>query len=425
MKITIDGREIITDGGTILQAAQNNGINIPTLCYLAHVNEIAACRMCIVEIEGMPGVKTACTTKVSDGMIIHTNTPQIQKMRRCTLELICKNHTMACTECGAGMDCKLREFCKEYGVDDERYNKGYRKKITDTSSVHLVRDNSKCILCRRCVSVCNNVQGIGAISVTERSNDSKVGFALPLNQTKCTNCGQCISVCPTGALQVHDDTQSAWKTILARKRTAMPVAIVSPNVCRQVGFLFGDNIEGDNSGKVATMLRKIGFWKVYICPTDAGICPAWIKHLKQNSELAQEIPQNYQTSWDKFAYKIRNAHKEELKITAFTTCTAVRACEDSPIDVQLTTRELGTMWKRACVSNFTAVTEWENLQDEKYDLITWDEEVEATHEYIYGIANADKLLKEGQLKNPMNVYACPGGCLYGGGSPRKYISQLK
>jgi ferredoxin len=434
MRITINDKEITTEGGTILAVATENGIHIPTLCFLKQVNEIGACRMCIVEIEGQRGVKPACVTQVSDGMIIHTETKRLQTMRRTTLELLCKNHRMACTECSAGMDCSLRELCQEYGVDDEAFGHGYRKLILETSGPYLVRDNSKCILCRRCVSTCGQVQGIGAIGVGNRAKDTIIGFTLPLKQSGCVGCGQCIRVCPTGALSVHDDTKKAWKSILARQKAAIPVAVVSPYVCQQIGSLFGEKEDAGWNGKTAAMLRRIGFQKVYLTGTEVGICPAWKNYLKlRHPSLEQKLPSGNHTPWAVMAEQLKNASKEELCITAVTTCTASKAEEQTSVDVMLTTRELGEMWKRTCVSNFTAVTEWEKLPEEPFD--RWMNDVEsvntgagnsalqktgkADESCVTGIARAEELLKAGNLPELTKILACPGGCACGGGSPRR------
>jgi NAD-dependent dihydropyrimidine dehydrogenase PreA subunit/ferredoxin len=436
MRITINGKEITTEGGTILAVAAENGIRIPTLCFLKQVNEIGACRMCIVEIEGQRGVKPACVTQVSDGMIIHTETKRLRDMRRTTLELLCKNHRMACTECSAGMDCTLRDLCQEYGVDDEAFGKGYREPLLETSGPCLVRDNSKCILCRRCVSTCKNVQGIGAIGVGNRAKDTTIGFTLPLEQSGCVGCGQCVSVCPTGALSVHDDTKKAWKSILARQKTAIPVAVVSPYVCRQIGRAFGEKEDADRTGKTAAMLRRIGFGKVYLTGTEVGVCPAWRNYLRlRHPSLEKELPSGNLTPWAVLAEQLKTASREELCITAVTTCTASKAEEQTSVDVLLTTRELGEMWKRACVSNYTAVTEWEKLPNEPFDL--WTDEAEsaiadtdagdpalqgtgtAGEACVAGLAHAEELLKAGNLPELTKVLACPGGCACGGGSPRK------
>jgi NADH dehydrogenase/NADH:ubiquinone oxidoreductase subunit G len=420
MKIKINGTEIVTAGGTILQVARENQIEIPTLCFLEKVNEIGACRMCIVEIEGVRGVKPACVTQVSDGMVIRTDTERLRSMRRMTLELLCKNHLMACTECAAGMNCKLRDLCKEYGVDDEAFGKGKRKKLVDQTSAHLVRDNSKCILCRRCVNTCKKVQGIGAIAVAGKSKETTVGFSLPLNETDCVSCGQCVAVCPTGALSIHDDTKKAWKSILARNKTAVPVAIVSPYVCNQIGKEFGEPAEADWTGKTAAMLRRIGFQKVYLTGTEVLVCPSWRKYLEvRHPEIASALPAGNTTPWAAYAQALRAAFKEDVAITAFTPCTASKIEEQTSIDITLTTRELGDMWNRACVSRFTAVTEWEKLPEEPFDVIPEIPVQSHQEPLLSGLANAEALLSTGSLRDLTSVLACPGGCRCGGGSPKR------
>ena len=413
MTVIIDGKTIETSGGTILQNARENGIYIPTLCFLEKINEPAACRMCLVEVKGMKGLQTACTTSVRDGMEVVTDTPAIRQARKTNLEIIFADHITDCTECARGHDCELRELSMEYGADDRAYGEGNREAIVDSSSPFLIRDNSKCILCRRCVAVCKNVQGIGAIGVNFKGKSTRIGFLLPTAESGCIGCGQCVTVCPTGALSEADDTAKAWKAIFAKNTSA--VAVVSPYVCAQIGELFGEKAGTDCSGKTAAMLRKIGFEKVYLCGKDVELCPAWKTYLEKNHPEELDKQCGGATPWERFAEKYRADREGKLHITAFTPCLAAKGTEGS-VDAALTTRELATMWKRACVSSFTAMSEWTKLQNESFDEAPFETEKKTYRYFAEGLAAAEKLLSCGDLAG-MTVLACPGGCAMGGGSP--------
>ena len=206
---------VAPEGATILEAAHLAGIRIPTLCYLKEINAIGACRICVCEVKGARGLAAACVMPVSEGMEVFTNTPALQRYRRTTLELILSTHRTDCLSCTRSTDCELQQLCREYGVDMNRFTKKDQGYHTDASMPHLVRDNSKCILCRRCVAVCQKNQYAGVIETCERGYDTHIAcaFDMPLSETACVACGQCTAVCPTAALRERDDTEAVFAAL--------------------------------------------------------------------------------------------------------------------------------------------------------------------------------------------------------------------
>ncbi|MEG2456108.1 MAG: 2Fe-2S iron-sulfur cluster-binding protein, partial [Oscillospiraceae bacterium] len=196
----------VPEGTSILVAARNAGIKIPSLCFLKGVNEIGACRICVVEVKGARSLVASCVYPVSAGMEVQTNTEAVQHSRRLTLELILSNHRMDCLTCSRNSHCELRELAVELGIDAVRYAGDTLLPRIEASAPHLVRDNSKCILCRRCTAICNNIQGVGVIGPNDRGFNTHIGCAFDrdLSEVDCVSCGQCIVACPTGALSEKD-----------------------------------------------------------------------------------------------------------------------------------------------------------------------------------------------------------------------------
>ena len=208
VNIKINGLDVCAPAGsTILEAARGAGIKIPTLCYLKEINEIGACRMCIVEVKGARNLVAACVHPINEGMEVLTNTPQLIESRKRTLKLILSNHEKKCLSCVRSGKCELQELCQELGVEDEDYFAGETPHFElDDSAPHMIRDNNKCILCRRCSAVCEKVQSVGVIGPNYRGFASFIGsaFEMGLGDTSCVSCGQCITACPTGALYEKD-----------------------------------------------------------------------------------------------------------------------------------------------------------------------------------------------------------------------------
>ena len=216
VNITIDGCQMqVEDNLTVLEAARQSGIEIPTLCYLKDLNKIGACRICLVEVQGARGLQASCSYPVSEGMVVRTNTKQVREARKATLELLLSTHKKNCLSCSRNTDCELQALAEQMNVGEVIYDEDEMDDEIDNLSTSIVRDSSKCILCRRCVAVCEKTQGIGVIGPNERGFKTYIGspFDLPLNDTSCVSCGQCISVCPVGAIYEKDFTDAAFEAI--------------------------------------------------------------------------------------------------------------------------------------------------------------------------------------------------------------------
>ena len=265
IRLKINGIEVeAPKGATILEAAHLADIQIPTLCFLKEINEIGACRICVVEVKGAKTLVAACMHPVSNGMEVWTNTPKVLESRRKTLQLLLSNHDRKCLSCVRSGNCELQNLCRELNVTDETYYEGERTPSEiDDSAAHMIRDNSKCILCRRCTAVCDKVQGIGVIGANERGFSTYFGspYGMGLGETSCVSCGQCIAVCPTGALQEKDYTDQVLAAIADPEKYV--VVQTAPSVRAALGEDFGYPIGTDVEGKMAAALRRMGFDKVF------------------------------------------------------------------------------------------------------------------------------------------------------------------
>ncbi len=263
--IKINGMPIQVEKGlTILEAAREAGVRIPTLCYLKEMNAIGSCRICVVEVKGARNLAASCVHPVSEGMEINTNTPQLLDSRRKTLQLILSEHNRECLTCPRSNNCELQTLCNELGVDDENYYEGFREQheIDDTAE-HMYRDNNKCILCRRCSAVCEKMQGVAVIGPNKRGFNTTIGsaFELGLGDTSCISCGQCIVACPTGALHEKSYIDDVLEAIADPDKYV--IVQTAPSVRAGLGEEFGYPIGTDVEGKMAAALRRIGFNKVF------------------------------------------------------------------------------------------------------------------------------------------------------------------
>ena len=269
VNVKVNNHEVSVPAGiTVLEAARYAGIEIPTLCYLKEINEIGACRICVVEVKGARGLVTACVYPVSEGMEIFTNTEKVRKSRKLTLELILSTHDKRCLSCIRSGNCELQHLCKEFGVDDEDYFEGENPQYDfDDSTAHMVRDNNKCILCRRCVAACE-AQMVSVIGPNARGFDTHISSAFDkdLAHVSCISCGQCIVNCPTGAIVEKDDTHAVFAAINDPEKFV--IVQTAPSIRATLGESFGMHIGTNVEGKMVAALRRLGFDRVF--DTDIG-----------------------------------------------------------------------------------------------------------------------------------------------------------
>ncbi|MCD8046322.1 MAG: [FeFe] hydrogenase, group A [Clostridiales bacterium] len=404
VKVKINGVEVSAPAGsTILEAARLANIEIPTLCYLKGINEIGACRMCVVEVKGAKTLVTACVYPVNDGMEVWTNTPKVISSRRKTLELILSDHDRKCLSCVRSGRCELQQLCHAYKVDDEGYYDGERNEYElDYSTAHMVRDNNKCILCRRCSAVCEKVQGIGVIGANERGFKTFIGsaFDMGLGETSCVSCGQCIAACPVGAIYEKDNTADVFAAIADPEKFV--VVQTAPAVRAGLGEAFGYPIGTDVEDKLAAALRRLGFDKVFDTnfsadltimeeatefidrvqnggklPMITSCSPGWIKYcehyfpdMTENLSSCKSPQQMFGAIAKSYYAEKMGIDKENMVVVSVMPCTAKKfeigrddqAANGVPdVDIAITTRELGRMIERAGIV-------FDSLPDEEFDM---------------------------------------------------------
>ncbi|MBR0106450.1 MAG: (2Fe-2S)-binding protein, partial [Lachnospiraceae bacterium] len=295
VKLTIDGREaIVPEGTTILEAAASIGIRIPTLCYLKDINEISACRICVVEVENFERLVTACTEKVSEGMVVFTNSRRARSARELNLKMILSQHDGDCTTCVRSGNCSLQDLSSELNIIDNPYPKDVPKNEWPENS-YLIRKESKCIKCMRCVQVCDNIQTLKVWDVKGSGSRTTVGVRLNrvFTEADCALCGQCITHCPTGALTIRDDTEKVSAAL--DDPTITTVVQVAPAVRTAWAEQLGLSREQATVGKMAAALRALGF--DYVFDTNFS---ADLTIMEEGSEFVERFTHRDQYNWPMF-----------------------------------------------------------------------------------------------------------------------------
>lgn len=507
--LTIDGQAVrVPEGTTVLEAAQKAGIDIPTLCYLKEINKIGACRVCLIEVEKARGLQASCVYPVCDGMKVKTNTSAIREARKAVVELILSNHPMECLTCSRSTNCELQALAKKLGIRDIRFQGENTEFKPDFSSAAIERIPDKCILCRRCVAVCNQVQGVGVLGVTERGFGSIVAppFNRELADVNCVLCGQCINVCPVGALKEKDHSQMVWKALNDQEKYV--VVQTAPAVRAALGEEFGLLPGSSVTGKMVAALRRLGFDRVFdtdftadltileegnellkrikeggTLPLITSCSPGWVKYCEHhypefldNLSTAKSPQQMFGALVKTYFAQKAGVDPGKIYSVSIMPCTAKKyECErpemkDSgyqDVDAVLTTRELANMIREAGI-DFMALAEEEydapmgistgagvifgatggvmeaalrtvyevvtgqTLESLDFEIVRGLEGVKEAGVEIpplgmikvavaHGLGNARQLLEK--IKSGENSYhfieimACPGGCIGGGGQP--------
>jgi len=517
VNITIDGHKLqVEDNLTVLEAAALAKVKIPTLCYLKEINEIGACRICVVEIKGARALQAACVYPVSEGLDILTNSPKVREARKITLDLILSNHDRSCLTCKRNNNCELQTLSTDFGIEEIRFmpRKPEELKAIDLAGVSIVRNANKCVLCRRCVAVCKNVQTVSVIDTNERGILTQVSpaFDMALSDTACVNCGQCIAVCPVAALTEKDDTQKVWDAINDPEKYV--IVQTAPAVRVAIGEEFGMPIGTRATGKMVTGLRMLGFDKVFDTDTAADLTimeegtellnriknggtlplitscsPGWIKFCEHNFPDMLPNLSSCKSPHEMFGAMLKTYFAEKMGIdpakmyvVSIMPCTAKKFEAQRPelsnshthladVDVVLTTREAAKMMKQAGIRlnelddsqfddpmgeasgaavifgatggvmeaavrtvyeivegkplpdiNLTAVRGVEGVKEAT--LVLGGNEINVA--VANGLANARSLMQtvqasqgraEAKQYHFIEIMACPGGCVNGGGQP--------
>lgn len=402
VNIQINGMPLsVPKGISILEAARYAGIEIPTLCYLKDINEIGACRICMVEVKGARNLVTACVYPVSEGMEVFTNTEKVRHSRKTTLELILSTHDKSCLSCIRSGTCELQALCKEFGVDDENAFAGETIHYEfDDSAAHMVRDNNKCILCRRCVAACD-AQGISVIGANARGFDTHISSAFDkdLANVSCISCGQCIVNCPTGAIVEKDDTDKVLAAINDPEKFV--IVNTAPSIRATLGEAFGMHIGTNVEGKMVAALRRLGFDKVFdtdfaadltiveeaheflerfqnggVLPMITSCSPGWIKYCEHyypelipHLSTCKSPQQMFGATMKTYYAQKMGIDPKDMVVVGVMPCTAKKFETKRPnqaasgypdVDIAITTRELARMIESAGIF-------FKHLPDEEFD----------------------------------------------------------
>lgn len=513
IKLKINDTEIeVGEKTTLLSAAKALNINIPTLCHMDlsginFVNKLASCRVCLVEDVKKGNLIPACATFAKDGMEIRTDSQRVIRARRAVVELILSDHPTDCLKCAKNLDCQLQKLAADLNIREIKYPGEKRNLPIDDSSYSLVRDPNKCILCRRCETMCNEVQTVGALAEIGRGFMTHVGstFSRPMFDTTCTFCGQCLAVCPTGALTEKSNVSEVWKILHRKNHDDLVIVQVAPAVRVALGEEFGLEPGTEVTGQMVTALRNLGFDRVFDTnfaadltimeeahefierlgegkPILTSCCPGWVNFMEHQFSDLIDIPSTCKSPHEMFGAIAKSYYAEKIgmdpaKITVVSVmpCIAKKyeAKRDelneegfSDVDIVITTRELASMIKEAGIdlintekSDFdnplgestgggtifgasggvieaTIRTAYDTLTGESLDKVEYEElrglrgvkkaVVNINGREIHigvvnGLGNTRKILEKiraGVEKlDAIEVMACPGGCVGGGGQP--------
>lgn len=513
IKLKINDTEIeVREKTTLLSAAKALNINIPTLCHMDlsginFVNKLASCRVCLVEDVKKGNLIPACATFAKDGMEIRTDSQRVIRARRAVVELILSDHPTDCLKCAKNLDCQLQKLAADLNIREIKYPGEKRNLPIDDSSYSLVRDPNKCILCRRCETMCNEVQTVGALAEIGRGFMTHVGstFSRPMFDTTCTFCGQCLAVCPTGALTEKSNVSEVWKILHRKNHDDLVIVQVAPAVRVALGEEFGLEPGTEVTGQMVTALRNLGFDRVFDTnfaadltimeeahefierlgegkPILTSCCPGWVNFMEHQFSDLIDIPSTCKSPHEMFGAIAKSYYAEKIgmdpaKITVVSVmpCIAKKyeAKRDelneegfSDVDIVITTRELASMIKEAGIdlintekSDFdnplgestgggtifgasggvieaTIRTAYDTLTGESLDKVEYEElrglrgvkkaVVNINGKEIHigvvnGLGNTRKILEKirsGEEKlDAIEVMACPGGCVGGGGQP--------
>ena len=513
--VTIDGIDVfVPEDYTILEAAKEAGISIPTLCFLKDVSELGCCRMCIVEIEGTRALQAACVHPIKDGMVVRTHTPKIMEARRVTLELILSNHKASCQTCTRShIDCELQALANKLNVHEVRFEGDDNKKLPLDIGASIVRDPNKCVLCRRCVSVCKNIQTVGAIDTINRGFDTVIAspFGMPLSETPCVKCGQCINVCPVGALKEKTDTDKVWEALY--DDTKHVVVQTAPAVRAALGEDFLMPIGTPVTGKMGTALKILGFDAVFDTDTAADLTimeegnelidrirgggklplitscsPGWIKFCEHNYPDMLDNLSTCKSPHQMFGAILKSYYAEkkgidpkDIVVVSVMPCTAKKFEAARPemevngirdVDIVITTRELSQMIydmgldftilhdsefdnpfgeatgaghifgvtggvMEAALRTVVDILNGTSTDSFEYSTVRGLEGIriakvkagnlELRAAVAHGLGNARKLMdaiRAGEKFDFVEIMACPGGCVNGGGQPLQ-LSEVR
>ncbi len=396
----------VPEGTTILQAASKCGVHLPTLCHMdlkefGITNNASSCRVCMVEVKGRPSLVASCSELVKDGMVVTTDSLRAIKARRMSVELLLSNHPKDCLICPKNLECDLQSLAQELGIREIKWEGAQMNHEKDQSSYSLVKDLNKCIMCRRCETMCNEVQTCGILSGVNRGFDAYVGpaFNLPMADTSCTFCGQCVAVCPTGALTEVNNTNLVWRALSNKKKHV--IVQVAPAIRVAIGELFGMEPGEISTGKIASALRRMGFDAVFDTdfaadltileeaselvhrithqgklPILTSCCPAWVKFFEHQFPDMLDIPSTCKSPQIMFGAIAKSYYAEknnldpqDITVVSIMPCLAKKAeakrqeltkDENSNVDIVITTRGFAEMMKEAGI-------DFANLEDQPFD----------------------------------------------------------